>query len=127
MRVFRYMSEPELKKLLTGKTIYNHSAHEGQKTNSVGFCFFNVDDIEPTKAYFCLLGIASVDYLVIFNLDEEGEKLLTKSQGTYREPEVGNMVDKIDLTEYCTQRYSTEHFQIYQIWQSLIPMPVVKF
>lgn len=127
MRLFRYMSEQELEKYLSGKTLYNHSDHKGSNTSSVGFCFFNQDDIDPIKAYSCLIGVASVDYLVVFNVTGDAEKQLTKSYGVYRKPEVGNETEQIKLTEYCTTHYNKRDFQLYQAWQLMVPMPVFKF
>lgn len=127
MRLFRYMSRAELDELMSGKTLYNHSSHGGMRTPSVGFCFFNQDDIDPIKAYSCLIGIASVEYLVVFNVSEKIEEQLAESYGIYRKPEVGNETETIKLTEYCTQRYNSRDFQIYQIWQLQIPMPIFRF
>ena len=43
MELFRFMSNEEFKKLKNGEILYNDTIHIG-RTNSVGFCFLNLNE-----------------------------------------------------------------------------------
>lgn len=106
MIVHRFMSDIEYKSLLTGTTLTNTTNHaaNGQRSTSVGFCFFTE---EPDKAIHWLSTIVCADWCVTFDIPDQ---LLTKSKGRYRDPKR----DRWDLpepasiwrTEWCLQQYS---------------------
>jgi hypothetical protein len=109
-----------LKNLIVGEDLRNNKKHKS-RTNSVGFCFLNIDDFTPEEAMHFLSGIVSFDICAIF----ETEKKLNKTYGIYAKPieESGNpfedMVklingfnDKFRADEYCTLIYSNKNFKL---------------
>ena len=105
------MSFDEFEKLKNGETLVNNTNHgaEGRHTNSIGFCFFDVDfdDIEDLKHEICMVyefasGIVSDDVVVVF--DTSGKEL-NKGYGTYANP-YGAFFDTMLVDEYSTTEYS---------------------
>lgn len=96
MRVHRFMSELEYRRLISGETLHNESCHEGWLTSSVGFCFFTED---PDEAIHWLSGVTFPDYCVTMEVRPE---YLRQSVGHYRNPEGGTM----EKAEYCMTSYS---------------------
>ena len=81
MKVFRFMSYDEFKKYKEGQVLENNTKHLG-KTNSVGFCFLDADEIDVKQALHFLSGIASFDICAVF----ETKKKLNKTYGEYAKP-----------------------------------------
>ena len=83
MILHRFMSNKEYLNLLMGETLTNTTNHaaNGQRSTSVGFCFFIE---EPDKAIHWLSTIVSTDWCVTFDIPDQ---LLTKSRARYRDPE----------------------------------------
>lgn len=120
-RFLRFMSEDELKKYLKGETLTNERVHA--KNGSFGFCFFDATKIDPIMAHHLLTGIATMQYMVEFMVDDEiANRALTKSKGRYHLPNTPP-TEGHDLEEYCTKSYSREHFMPYQVWQLMISYP----
>lgn len=123
MKVFRFMSKNEFDKFNSGKTLYNTKNHKlNSKTNSIGFCFLNLDDFEPEEAMHFLSGIVSFEVCAIFDVDE---KYLTQTHGIYAKtlPSSGDFftdllevltgnTDKFEATEYCTEEYNNKIFKL---------------
>lgn len=115
MIVHRFMSDIEYKSLLTGTTLTNTTNHaaNGQRSTSVGFCFFTE---EPDKAIHWLSTIVSTDWCVTFDIPDQ---MLTKSRARYRDPERDNwLLDKpatIWRTEWCLQQYSIHTAHIVKV------------
>lgn len=90
--VYRYMSMAEFKKLMAGEELVNNDPHNGQATDSVGFCFLpSIIRLEkngicrhcsPNDAIRFLAGIVSEDVLVEFQT-KAGFK---KACGRYENP-----------------------------------------
>lgn len=113
MQVFRFMSEKEFEKYKNGQELINNTIHQG-KTNSIGFCFLDINEYKPEQAMHFLSGVATLEVCVIFEVNQK----LNKSWGGYAKlpPSTGNF--KIDLynvlqnkqsfraTEYCTSHYN---------------------
>lgn len=82
MKLFRFMSKEEFRKLVNGEELENNKVHEG-KTNSIGFCFMKEDICNiPEYAYNYLSGIVSKDICVKFETEIDlkkgyGIKILT--------------------------------------------------
>lgn len=126
MKVFRFMSYEEFKKYKEGQVLENNTRHIG-KTNSVGFCFLDADEIDIKEALHFLSGIASFDICAVF----ETNKKLNKTYGEYAKP-IKDYDKKnpfefiIDLlthsedipenrrliNEYCTKKYSKADFKL---------------
>ena len=49
MKVFRFMSKVEFEKYKNNFILKNNKKHD-RKTNSIGFCFLNVEDFTPEEA-----------------------------------------------------------------------------
>lgn len=133
MKIFRFMSRNEFEKYRSGQLLINKTIHQG-KTNSIGFCFFNIDDYRPERAMHFLSGVATLDVCAIF----ETNKRLNKTKGTYAKlpPSTGNalidyirvlngMVYKFDAAEYCTTTYNNKEFKLLKysedIWKQWRP------
>lgn len=133
MKIFRFMSKNEFEKYRSGQLLINKTIHQG-KTNSIGFCFFNIDDYRPERAMHFLSGVVTLDVCAVF----ETNKRLNKTMGTYAKlpPSTGNavidyirvmygMVDKFDAAEYCTTTYNNKEFKLLKysedIWKQWRP------
>lgn len=106
MEIFRFMSRKEFDKLIKGEILYNKKRHQG-RTNSIGFCFMNIEDNTPEYAYEFLSGVVDDDVCVVF----ETNKKLTESWGVYADPN-GSFFATITEDEYCTTKYSLDEFKI---------------
>lgn len=122
MILHRFMSEAEYDVLISGGKLLNttdHHKERGNKTTSVGFCFFPEP---PDKAIHWLSGIVNTEVCVTFDIDES---LLTESTATYRDhekdnsegmslwelifspaPQIFSSVPQIERKEYCMTEYS---------------------
>lgn len=126
MKVFRFMSYEEFKKYKEGQVLENNTKHIG-KTNSVGFCFLDADEIDIKQALHFLSGIASFDICAVF----ETNKKLNKTYGEYAKPikdyDKQNPLkfyydlimlsqdipeNRIKINEYCTKKYSKADFKL---------------
>lgn len=124
-RFIRFMSETELEKYLKGEPLVNDKVHDGRVKGSFGFCFFDATDIDPITAHHVLSGIATLQYMVEFMVEDEvAERALTKSKGYYHLPETP-LGEGHTLTEYCTKSYSRDDFLPYQIWHLMISYPAI--
>ena len=133
MKIFRFMSNKEFQKYRCSNKLKNNKIHKG-KTNSIGFCFLNMEDFTPEKAMHFLSGNVSFDVCAVF----ETEKQLNKTYGVYAKPleMTGNMsTDMITLllgwtesftaTEYCCTEYDNKTFKLLRysknIWNQWNP------
>lgn len=131
--VFRFMSKEEFESFKKSKTLVNETIHQG-RTNSIGFCFLNIDDYTPEKALHFLSGIVNFDVCVVFETTKE----LKKSYGIYAKPikAIGNQLEDLmnllkgcnenfTATEYCTTEYNNKHLKLIKysenIWQQWQP------
>lgn len=114
MKIFRFMSYKEFEKYMNGENLYNNTKHKA-KTNSIGFCFFDINDFSPEFAWRFLKGVIFPDICVVFEVDET---LLRKGYGIYSDPnktlyELMNFIPKmIRVSEYCTENYNKEVFKL---------------
>lgn len=135
--MFRFMSKYEFEEYRSGKTLINNKNHHletKRKTNSIGFCFLDMQDYKPEKALHFLSGIVNFDICAVFETD----KMLDKTWGTYSKPikSSGNAIEDIlrvlngfneqfTSQEYCTTEYSNEDFKLIKysqnIWQQWNP------
>jgi len=119
----RFMSQEELEKFLKGETLINTTVHDGRIKGSEGFCFFDSFDIDPITAHHVLSGIATMEYMVEFLVDEKlAERIMKKSKGFYHLPDLPLFEGK-ELPEYCTKSYNRKDFTIYQCWHLVINYP----
>lgn len=125
MQLFRFMSQKEFQKYIRGEKLTNttkHNIERNQKTNSVGFCFLNIEEYEPEHALHFLTGIVNFEVCAIFEVDK---RKVNKTWGRYAKPlePVGNAIeDLIKLingfhesfiaNEYSTTEYSIEDFKL---------------
>lgn len=104
------MSEAEYECLMSGAKLMNATDHSksGQRTDSVGFCFF-VED--PDEAIHWLSGCTYPDCCVTM---EVPDSLVRESYGIYRDPERDDLSQLAPIggrptmrkREYCTTCYS---------------------
>ncbi len=108
MLLFRFMSRAEYNKYRAGRRLLQMTEHSKHaKTVSKGFCFMDVADIKPQRAYDFLSGIVSNEVLCIFECKDLDRAGLKKSKGlyaSYPEPEW--------RCEYCTTSYSKETLRL---------------
>ena len=134
MKIFRFMSKKEFEKYRSGEILENKTIHTN-KTNSIGFCFFNIDNYKPERAMHFLSGIVTFDVCAVF----ETEKKLNKTYGVYAKPikSTGNsfedllnlfarFTDTFTANEYCITKYNNKDFKllkysedIWKQWQSI--------
>ena len=110
MKIFRFMSKVEFEKYKKNFTLKNNKKHEG-KTNSVGFCFLNIEDFTPEEAMHFLSGIATFDVCAVFETEEK----MQKTYGIYAKPlkSTGNpMEDLINLLMGFTDRFTADEYCI---------------
>lgn len=121
VRLIRFMSEEELEAYLRGEDMVNET--EFEQSGSKGFCFFNADEIDPLTAQHILTGIATMEYMVEFAVEERTLETMTKGKGRYHLP--GRPVlEGTYLPEYSTTKYNRKDFFPWQIWRLYIQTPV---
>lgn len=127
MKVFRFMSKAEFEKYRNSKELTNNKRHEG-RTNSIGFCFLNIEEYSPEEAMHFLSGIVTFDICAIFETSE----ILNKTYGEYAKPikSTGDfMVDYIRLlcgfnerftaNEYCITEYNNKKFKLLKFSENI--------
>lgn len=134
MKVFRFMSKEEFEKFTKGENLLNNTKHKG-KTSSVGFCFFDIENVEIKNAIHFLSGIVSFDVCAVF---ETEKKNLKKGYGIYAKHLKSTGILALDLynaitnreniqqTEYSTTAYNNESFKLIKyskdIWKQYKPL-----
>lgn len=133
MKVFRFMSKLEFEKYKNDITLINNKKHDG-KTNSIGFCFLNIEEFTPEEAMHFLSGIATFDVCAVFETEEK----LNKTYGIYAKPikSTGNpfedllnlfsgFTDNFTANEYCITEYSKKTMKLLkyseEIWRQWDP------
>ena len=133
MKVFRFMSKLEFEKYKNDITLINNKKHDG-KTNSIGFCFLNIEEFTPEEAMHFLSGIATFDVCAVFETEEK----LNKTYGIYAKPikTTGNpfedllnlfsgFTDNFTANEYCITEYSKKTMKLLkyseEIWRQCDP------
>lgn len=133
MKVFRFMSKLEFEKYKNDITLINNKKHNG-KTNSIGFCFLNIEEFTPEEAMHFLSGIATFDVCAVFETEEK----LNKTYGIYAKPikTTGNpfedllnlfsgFTDNFTANEYCITEYSKKTMKLLkyseEIWRQWDP------
>ena len=137
MKVFRFMSKEEFDRLNNGEILINHTNHKknGLKTDSIGFCFFDEEEIDIKEAIHFLSGIVSFDICAVFETDKNN---LKQGYGIYAKPlrmtgilalDLYNAMtnrEKIQRTEYSTTTYNNSKFKLIKysenIWSQYKPM-----
>ena len=114
MKLFRFMSLKEFEKYATGQVLMNktdHNKDNNQKTNSVGFCFFNYAHYKPEEMLHSLTGIVTLDVCCIF---ETKIKNVHKSYGRYSRAKSKDIFirESFIATEFCTTEYSNKDFKL---------------
>lgn len=120
-RLIRFMSEDELSKFLEGEPLENNTKFE--QNGSEGFCFFDAEEIDPITAHHVLSGIATLEFMVEFYVEETVFEKMTKAEGRYHLPGKP-LTETTMLPEYSTTKYSRHDFWPYQIWRLYLQMPV---
>ena len=133
MKVFRFMSKEEFEKYNNNLTLKNNKQHDG-KTNSIGFCFLNIDEYTPEEAMHFLSGVVNFDICAVFETNEK----LKKTYGIYAKPIdptesiITDMInlflgfnDSFKANEYCITEYSKETMKLLKysekIWDQWNP------
>ena len=116
MKLFRFMSFEEFKKFDDGEELINntdHSKDNNNKTNSIGFCFFNYAQHKPEEMLHSVFGVATCNICCIFETDR---KNVRRTYGRYSQAIDKNTLDRrtIIAHEYCTTKYSKENFKVLQ-------------
>lgn len=136
MKIFRFMSKVEFEKYKNNFTLKNNKKHEG-KTNSVGFCFFNIEDFTPEEAMHFLSGIVTFDICAVFETEEK----MQKTYGIYAKPlkSTGNLMedlinllmgftDRFTADEYCITEYNKNNMKLLKysenIWKQWNPAEI---
>lgn len=93
MTLHRFMSKREYDALMTGEVLRNETDHGamGQKTDSVGFCFFPEP---PDEAIHWLSFIVDADLCVTMEIPDA---MVRKSQGRYRDVEKDKSGEKMSV------------------------------
>lgn len=111
MKLFRFMSLGEFQKYCNGEILINNTNHKenGQASNSIGFCFFNIADYKPEIMLHSLTGVANVSICVIFETKREN---IRKSKGRYSRAINEYERESFIAKEYCTTTYSKDTFKL---------------
>ena len=116
MKLFRFMSFDEFKKYCNEEELINNTNHNkdnNNKTNSIGFCFFNYAQYKPEEMLHSVFGVATCNICCIFETDRENVR---RTYGRYSQAIDKNTLDRrtIIAHEYCTTKYSKENFKLLQ-------------
>lgn len=126
MRLIRFMSQGELDALLAGETLHNtrdHHRYSGGRTNSIGFCFFDLS-VPPEKRMEYLTGVVDMDIVVEIDINAK----LKKGQGLYRDAAkdvydflwpVTSDIPLQRVREYSVTEYSLDTCKIIRIGKPL--------
>lgn len=140
MKLFRFMSNEEFQKYRSGKVLKSKKDHHKiskRRTNSKGFCFFNINDYTPEEAIHFLSGIVSFDICAVFETNKE----LRKTYGVYAKPITsdGDMLsmfiklysgweESFTADEYCITEYDKKSFKLLKyskdIWNQWNPAEI---
>ena len=133
MRYVRFMGVEELSKYLNGEKLKNNTVwrDRGDKTDSVGFCFFDDSESPEERLEYYSRGITcSTDVWAVF--EQIGGEPLKKCTGTYRDPKKDNAsikqkilealtaalcgvfpdIPTMEVTEYSTTEYSQKTLEL---------------
>lgn len=131
MKLYRFMSNAECKKLLLGKVLENHTDHSvtrGKASTAKGFCFGIGDKEQARKDFRRLKGIVDINTLVVADVKLESEGKFTSCQGRYIDyDKMGAEGKKLGdypafdkphkmFDEYCTMEYSLNDFEEYHVY-----------
>lgn len=120
LTVMRCMSKAELVAYCKGEVMRNLSTHPGQRTNSIGFCFFPVshasDRIVDRLRY--LAGIVNMEVVAVFETIPPAR--LTVAEGYYANPIAYDKLDLLEIfnmpaqkkTEYCSTVYDKDMLKL---------------
>lgn len=122
MKLFRFMSKVEFEKYKNRYVLINNKIHK-DKTNSVGFCFLNLEQYTPEEAMHFLSGIVSFDICAVFETEENLSETYgiyskgLKSSGNPRQDLIAlllgyKQIDTFKATEYCTISYNKDEFKL---------------
>lgn len=113
MKLFRFMSKEEFDKYIKNEKLVNNTDHAkaGQKSNSIGFCFFNYAHYKPEEMLHSLTGIVDFDVCCIFETERNNVK---RTYGRYSKAISKNSFirETIIAHEYCTTEYSKGNFKL---------------
>ena len=123
MQIFRFMCIEEFRKYYLGETLINTRNHHelNQRTNSVGFCFFDLKDFKAEEAMHFLTGIVNTQICAIFDTDKKLKQTHGRYHSLNEKPKLkvfSNYDDMIEYenafiaTEYCTKKYSNKDFKL---------------
>ena len=121
MKVIRYMSLDEFKRLMDGELLENNKEHNRRWSTSIGFCFLR-------KGHFLENAILDQFFkeettLVKVEFKVDSTKYLKRSKGRYAtdemfgwNPEKDDIWDPFQsfiwMREYCATQYSTRTFKV---------------
>lgn len=122
VKVLRFMSAEEVKALVRGKKLNNPTDHKaaGNKTDSVGFCFMPVNDIENDGVYYAarrLCGITTTQFCLVGELKHHRWRKGYGVYGDYNNLDESGYAPPMQHDEYSTKSYSKrdfDHFKVYK-------------
>lgn len=114
MKLFRFMSIEEYNKYCNNEELKNttdHSTDRNNKTNSIGFCFFNYAHYKPEVILHSITGVATIDICVIFETDR---KNVRRTYGRYSQAINKDSLQRrtVIAHEYCTTEYNKDKFKL---------------
>lgn len=111
MKLFRFMSAREAFEYFGGHNLKNNTHHTG-RTNSVGFCFFPLDQDEPETAFRYMQGVVDMDVCIVFEVDDKTLSKMKKGYGVYSSYKEGwKWGDTQELVEYSITEYNNIDFK----------------
>lgn len=141
MKLYRFMSAEESKKLFKGETLVNNIAHSikrGSASTAQGFCFGIGDEEQAKKALRRLRGIVSTDILIVFEPKDIGK--FTPCKGRYVDYDKidaeGNTIEDYPIKstptkyfdEYCISSYSLDDLENINVFEKdILPTFAVDF
>lgn len=125
MKIFRFMSIDEFRNYQLGKTLINttnHNLAKNSRTNSIGFCFFNLEDFKPETAFHFLTGIVNPQICAIFETKKRLKQTYRRYSNLYYNKKTLKVFANYDdmimyessfiAVEYSTTKYSKENFKL---------------
>lgn len=128
MMIFRFMSKEEFDKYNRDEVLVNTTEHIA-KTNSIGFCFFDMITCNPEYASNFVSGIVNLEICAVFEVDK---KYLKETYGIYHNPKyrANSLLDavmswndethKMKVKEYCTTQYSNKNFKLIRYSEDIL-------
>jgi hypothetical protein len=122
VKVLRFMSASEAKAFIRGNKLENYTNHkeQGNKTDSIGFCFMPVTNKEDDGVFWSarrLCGITTTEFCLVGELKHNRWPKGYGVYGDYDNIDADGFAPPIEFDELSTTAYSREDFKHFSFYR----------